>query len=171
MRRKIPRVVRTIALIAAIGAGGLGFTGCGAACTVQSRILDLRTGQTLGGTEAALGLRQTRGSEEGRFVMWFVRVNPLVGTVGQVRLRAATGDHAGRVLYEFPLVNAVPAAGVVTQVFEDTPYQGAVPFAELWDLLQRDQAFVEVIDAASTSVLRIGPLELRTSLDWQDVCT
>jgi hypothetical protein len=69
------------------------------------------------------------------------------------------------------VVNSVPESGVITQVFVRTAYAGEVPFAELWDLVQREAVSFEVVFEGDVRTLRVGPL-LRTGFsDWQEVCT
>lgn len=142
-------------------------------CLVQSRAQQyeatIGSGPVAG--RASFELAETRGAESGQFVMWHVRASPLPAAATRVLLRAGSPEAPGRLLYEFPLVNAVPDSGVITQVFSRTPYAGGVPFAELWDLVQREPVLFEVVLAGGTAPLRIGPLDRTLSTDWQDVCT
>jgi hypothetical protein len=154
----------------AVAIGGLAVIGC-YDCTIQGRFMEFRAAGSAGSavTEVFLDLNETRGSEDAQYVIWSVRVSPLDGPVTAVRLRVGTAEAPGAVLYDFPLVNAVPDAGVITQVFVNQPYAGEVPFDELWDLIQGDPVFVEVIYQDSPAVPRIGPLELTNARDWQDI--
>ncbi|HET8646126.1 MAG TPA: hypothetical protein VFO85_11590 [Vicinamibacteria bacterium] len=142
-------------------------------CLVQSRAQQFEapigSGPITG--RAAFSLSQTRGAENDDFVMWHVRASPLPAPATRVTLREGTPDAPGRVLYEFPLVNAVADSGVITQVFTRTAYAGQVPFAELWDLVQRQPVSMEVVFTGDVPPLRVGPLSRTSSGDWQDVCT
>lgn len=142
-------------------------------CLVQSRAQQYEA-QTASGPVAGRGfleLAESRGAENGAFVMWHVRASPLPAPATRVFLREGTPEAAGRVLYEFPLTNAVADSGVITQVFTRTPYAGTVPFAELWDLVQRQPVSFEVVFASDLPALRMGPVNRTGSSDWQDVCS
>ena len=154
---------------------GVATAGCGlrdGECLVESRTLELGA-QTSNGSLTGNGfleLSETRGAENGAFVIWPLRAAPFAGTATAVSLRRGPPETPGRVLYRFPLVDAVAASGVITQVFVRTPYAGEVPFAELWELVQREPVSLHAeIDGVRT--LRVGPL-LRTGFsDWQEVCS
>jgi hypothetical protein len=142
-------------------------------CLVQSRAQQFEA-QFVSGVVSGRGfllLSETRGAESGAFVTWHVRMAPVSAAVARVLLREGTREAPGRVLYEFPLVNVVPDSGVITQVFTPTPYAGRVPFAELWDLIQRQAVLFEVVFAGGAPPLHIGPLDRTSAGDWQDVCT
>ena len=142
-------------------------------CLVQSRAqqFEAQFARGMASGRGSLLLSETRGAESGGFVIWHVRVAPLPAAAARVVLREGTREAPGRVLYEFPLVNVVPDSGVVTQVFTRTAYAGRVPFAELWELLQRQPVVFEVAFAGGAPPLRIGPLDRTSAGDWQDVCT
>ena len=157
---------RSIGVVALVA----GLAGCDPyRCLVESRAQQLEL-QTSSG-RAAFSLSQTRGAEDGEFVMWHLRSSPLPAPATRVLLREGTPEAPGRVLYDFPLVNPVPDLGVITQVFTRAPYDGEVPFTELWDLVQRQPVSFEIVFAGGVAPLRIGPLSLTSSGDWQDVCT
>ena len=142
-------------------------------CLVQSRS-QVFEGQPASGTVAGRGslqLTETRGDENGAWVVWHVRASPLPAQATRVFLREGTPDAPGRVLYEFPLTNAVAESGVITQVFVRIPYAGQVPFEELWELVQRQPVSFEVVFGGGAPPLRIGPLNRTGSSDWHDVCT
>jgi len=123
-------------------------------------------------SEAFVELDETRGSEEGQYLLWAVREDPTSWPVTAVRLRAGTSDAPGVVLYDFPLLNAVPCAEVITQVFHLRPYDGATPFLALWDRLQSEPFYVEIVYEGSLAPKGIGPLHLTNEADWRDIlCT
>jgi hypothetical protein len=164
--------LRSIAAVATVPA--LLAAGCDPyRCEVQSRSLqyeaDIAGGPIAG--RGSLELAETRGAENAAFVLWHVRASPLPAPVARVLLREGTPQAPGRVLYEFPLTNAVADSGVITQVFVRTPYAGQVPFAELWELIQRQPVSFEVVFAGAAPPLLIGPLGRTGSSDWHDVCT
>jgi hypothetical protein len=142
-------------------------------CEVQSRSLqyeaELGSGPVAG--RGVLELAETRGAENAAFVLWHVRASPLAAPAVRVSLREGTPEAPGRVLYDFPLINAVADSGVVTQVFVRAPYAGQVSFAELWELVQRKPVSFEVVFAADALPVRIGPLGRTGSSDWHDVCS
>lgn len=140
-------------------------------CTIQGRFMEFRAGDSTEAatSEAFVELDETRGSEEGQYILWAVREDPTSGTVSAVRLRAGTPDKPGIVLYDFPPLNAVPSAGVITQVFQLHPYAGATPFAQLWDRLQREPAYVEIVYEGLLDPKGIGPLRLTNDADWRDI--
>jgi hypothetical protein len=142
-------------------------TGCdfGERCTVESRTLEYEAGR------GYLELVETRGAENATFILWHVRVDASVGTATRAVLREGTPDAPGRVLYDFPLVNPVPASGVVTQVFVRTAYAGEIPFAELWELLGRQPVSFEVGFDGDVPPVRDGPLERSGFSDWQETCS
>jgi len=143
-------------------------------CTIQGRFLEFRAADSAGTvtSEAFVELDETRGSEEGQYILWAVREDPTSGPVSAVRLRAGMPDDPGMVLYDFPLLNAVPSAGVITQVFQLHPYAGATPFLELWDRLQHEPFYVEIVYEGSLAPRGIGPLHLTNEADWRDIlCT
>ena len=150
------------------------FAGCNPyRCLVQSRFqrYDAQIG---GGPIAGRGvfeLTETRGAENATLVLWHVRASPLPAAATRVFLREGTADTPGRLLYEFPLMNAVPESGVITQAFAGVPHAGPVPFAELWELVQRQPVSFEIVFGSGPPPLRIGPLNRAGSGDWQDVCT
>src|SRR5687767_5565632 len=138
--------VRTVAAALGMLASGCDL-GNGIGCAVQSRALQYEA-ETRRGALIGIGfleLSETRGGEERDFTVWHLRAVPLPGRAARVSLRQGTPDSPGRVLYEFPLLNAVPESGVITQVFVQTPYAGAVPFAELWELVQREPVIMEAV--------------------------
>lgn len=143
-------------------------------CTIQGRFMEFRAADSTGAVmhDAFVDLDQTRGSEDGQYILWAVREDPTSGPVNAVRLRAGTPDEPGVVLYDFPLLNAVPSAGVITQVFQLRPYDGATPFLELWDRLQSGPFYVEIVYEGSLAPKGIGPLRLTNEADWRDIlCT
>ena len=154
----------------------LGAAGCGLGdgeCLVESRTLELGA-QTADGPLTGSGfleLSETRGAENAAFVIWHLRAAPFTGTGTAVTLRRGTPEALGRELYRFPVVNAVPASGVITQVFVRTPYAGDVPFSDLWEIVQREPVtfFAELDGVVQT--LRVGPLLRTGSSDWQEVCS
>jgi hypothetical protein len=167
-----PKPILARAVAAALAAA---LAGCGLGegrCLVESRSLqyeaETRSDSLLG--RGVLELSETRGAENSDWVLWHVRVLPFAGRVTAVSLRQGPPQAPGRLLYRFPVVNSVPESGVITQVFVRTAYAGEVPFADLWDLvLREDVSFEAVFDDVRT--LRVGPL-LRTGFsDWQEVCT
>jgi hypothetical protein len=142
-------------------------------CLVQSRAqqYELQTASGPAAGRVALELSQTRGDENDDFVLWHVRLDGATAPATRVLLREGLPQTPGRVLYEFPLTNAVPASGVVTQVFTRTRYAGQVPFAELWDLIQSQPVSFEVQFSGDSPPVRVGPLGRTGGSDWQDVCT
>ena len=142
-------------------------------CLVESRAQQFEAQLASGGVSGrgSLVLSETRGAETGAFVIWHVRATPLPADVARVLLREGTREAPGRVLYEFPLVNAVAESGVITQAFTRTPYAGPLPFAELWDLVGRQPVVFEIAFAGGAPPLHIGPLGRTSAGDWQDVCT
>jgi hypothetical protein len=142
-------------------------------CEVESRSLDFgaetRTDSLTG--NGFLELTETRGAENAAFVVWHLRAAPFGGTAAAVSLRQGPPEAPGRLLYRFPLVNSVPQSGVLTQVFVRTPYAGEIPFAELWELVQREPVSFHAVLEADARPLRVGPL-LRTAFsDWQEACS
>ena len=142
-------------------------------CETQARSLQYEATVASGPvtSRVAVELAEMRGRETGAFVLWHVRVSPLAAPATRVLLREGRPAAPGRVLYDFPLLNAVPPSGVVTQVFVRTPYAGQVPFAELWDVIQRQPVFFEVVLAGDAPPVALGPLERTGSSDWRDVCS
>lgn len=169
-----PRSILARAAAAALAVAAPAGCGIGEGrCLVQGRSLqyegETRSDSLVG--RGVLELSETRGAENSDWVQWHVRVEPLAGRVTAVALRQGPPQAPGRLLYRFPLVNSVPESGVITQVFVRTAYAGEVPFAELWDLVQREAVSFEVVFEGDVRTLRVGPL-LRTGFsDWQDVCT
>jgi hypothetical protein len=142
-------------------------------CLVESRALQYEA-QTTTDSRTGVGsleLVETRGEERGTFILWHVRVAPLPGTARTVVLREGPPGAPGRLLYTFPILNPVPASGVVTQVFVRTPYAGAVPFSELWDLVQSRSVSFEVVFEGEARPAGIGPLIRTDSSDWQETCS
>ena len=141
-------------------------------CDFQSRSVQYEA--QMGNGPVARGfleLIETHGAEEVPSVLWFVRVAPLPAPATRVLLREGAPDSQGRVLYEFPLTNAVADTGIITQVFVRTPYAGQIPFAELWELLLRQPVSFEVTFAGDASPVRIGPLARTGFSDWEDGCS
>jgi hypothetical protein len=142
-------------------------------CAVESRSLqygaETRSDSLVG--NGFLGLSETRGAENGTFLLWHLRVAPFVGRARIVALRQGPPEAPGRLLYQFALVNSVPESGVITQVFVRTPYAGQVPFAELWELVQREPVSFEALFDGDVRPLRVGPLLPAGSSDWQEVCS
>ena len=166
------RPVRTL-LALAVAASGCDAGGGLAGCELESRALEYRA-ETPGGPLMGTGfleLSQTRGAENGSFLVWHVRAAPFVGRATTVSLRQGPPDAPGRLLYEFPLVNAVPDSGVLTQVFVRTPYAGTVPFSELWDLVQREPVSFHAVLDGDGGPLRAGPLVRSGFSDWQEACS
>ena len=163
--------LRSIALSALVGA--VLSAGCDSyTCDFQIRAVQYEA--DMGNGPVARGFLQlieTRGADEVPSVLWYVRVAPLPAPATRVLLREGTTGSSGRVLYEFPLTNAVAEAGVITQVSVRTPYAGQVPFAELWELLQRQPASFEVTFAGDPSPVRIGPLGRTGFNDWEEGCS
>ena len=143
-------------------------------CGNESRSLE-HAAETRSGSRVGTGfleLTETRGAENRAWVVWHVRAEPsVVGRVRTVSLRQGSREAPGRVLYQFPLVNSVPASGVITQVFVRTAYAGEVPFAELWELIQRQPVFYEVAFEGDAQPLAVGPLVRTQSSDWQETCS
>jgi hypothetical protein len=162
--------LRPIALSALVGA--VLSAGCDRyPCDFQSR--EVQYEAQMGNGSIARGfieLIETNVAGEVPSVLWHVRVSPLPAPATRVVLREGAPDSSGRVLYEFPLTNAVADTGIVTQVSVRTPYAGQVPFAEFWDLLQRQPASFEVTFAGDASPVRVGPLGRIGFSDWQDAC-
>jgi hypothetical protein len=142
-------------------------------CAVESRSLqygaETRSDSRVG--NGFLQLSETRGAENGAFSLWHLRVAPFVGRARIVSLRQGPPEAPGRLLYQFALVNSVPESGVITQVFVRTPYAGEVPFAELWELVQREPVSFEAVFDGDVRPLRVGPLLPAGSSDWQEVCS
>lgn len=59
----------------------------------------------------------------------------------------------------------------MTQVFVRTAYAGEVPFAELWDLVQRDAVSFHAELDGDGRPQRVGPLVRTGSSDWQEACS
>ena len=156
-----------IAFLVAAAGCDLGSTlgGCG----VETRSLEY--GAQTATRAGFLELSETRGDENGAFVIWHVRATPFPGSARTVSLREGPPDAPGRLLYRFPVANAVPESGVLTQVFTRTPYAGEVPFAELWDRIQREPVSFHAELESDATVVRIGPLLRTGSSDWQEACT
>jgi hypothetical protein len=166
-----PRILAALAAAAlAVAAAGCGV---GGRCLVESRASEYRAETSSGSRvgNGALQLSETRGAENGAFVLWQLRVAPFAGRATSVSLRQGTPEAPGRLLYRFPLVNSVPESGVLTQVFVRTAYSGDVPFAEMWELIQREPVSFEATFDGDVRPLRVGPLLRTESSDWQDVCS
>jgi hypothetical protein len=159
----------------AVALAVVGGVGCdlGERCLVESRSLHYEAETSREGRvgRASLELTETRGAETASWVVWHVRVTPFVTGARRVVLREGPPDAPGRVLYDFVVVNAVPASGVVTQVFTRTPYAGEVPSAELWELVQRQPVSFEILFDGDARPFRVGPLLRTGSSDWQDACS
>ena len=142
-------------------------------CLVQSRAqqFELETASGPAAGRVSLQLSQTRGRESGDFVMWHVRLTGATAQAARVVLREGPPQAPGRVLYDFPLANALPASGVITQVFTRTAYAGEVPFSQLWALVESQPVSFEVQFSGDSPSLLIGPLVRTSAGDWQDVCT
>ena len=142
-------------------------------CGVESRSLEYaaetRSGSLVG--NGFLELSETRGAENAAWVVWHLRVAPFVGRARTASLRQGPPQAPGRVLYEFPLVNSVSESGVITQAFVRTAYAGKVPFAELWELVQRQPVSFEVVFDGDVRPLAVGPLLPTQSSDWQEACS
>jgi hypothetical protein len=172
--RRIPRPTSILGRIAAAALAVTAAPGCDVdRCGVESRALEYaaetRSDSRVG--NGFLELSETRGAENASSVIWHVRVAPFAGTVRSVSLRQGPPEAPGRLLYEFPLVNSVPASGVITQVFVRTAYAGRVPFAELWELVQRQPVSFEVLFEGNVRPLAVGPLIRTQSSDWQEACS
>jgi hypothetical protein len=164
------RSIRPLALLAVTAS----LPGCDPyRCLVQTRGQQYETETTIAGAavRGSFLLTERRGAESGQFVIWHVRATPMPGQATRVLLREGTPQAPGRVLYEFPLTNAVPATGVITASLVPVPYAGQVPFAEIWDLLQRQPVSFEVVFTGAVAPLAIGPLGQTSVGDWQDACT
>lgn len=68
-------------------------------------------------------------------------------------------------------MNSVPESGVITQVFVRTAYAGEVPFAEIWELVERQPVSFEVVFDGDVRPLVVGPLIRTGSSDWQEACS
>ena len=147
--------------------------GLGGRCLVESRALEYGAETRSGGRVGTgfLELSETRGADVGAFAIWHLRIAPPAGTARTVSLRQGPPDAQGRVLYRFPLVNPVAESGVLTQVFARTPYAGEIPFAELWDLVQREPVSFEAVLDGDAAAVRVGPLGRTRSSDWQEACS
>jgi hypothetical protein len=165
--------VRTLCVAAALAIAAPGCDGGLVRCEVESRALEYRAetrSDSLTGN-GFLELSETRGAENRAFVIWHLRASPFGGRARTVSLRQGPPEAPGRLLYQFPLLNSVPESGVLTQVFVRTPYAGEVPFAELWDLVQRDAVSFHAELDGDARPLRVGPLVRTGSSDWQDACS
>ena len=173
-----PRTLRGRRLLAGAAAAALTATAAGCdlgpgRCTVESRALEFGA-ETVSGAlrgNGFLELSETRGAENRTFVTWHLRAAPFAGRARAVSLRQGPPDAPGRLLYRFPLVNAVPESGVLTQVFTRTAYAGEVPFAELWELIQREPVSFHAELDGDARPLRVGPLLVTMASDWQEVCS
>jgi hypothetical protein len=163
--------LRLIALSALLGA--VLSAGCDSQlCDFQSR--DVQYEAQMGNgllARGSLELFETFGAGEVPSVLWHVRVTPLPAPATRVLLREGAPDALGRVLYEFPLTNAVADTGIITQVFVRTPYAGQLPFAALWELLQRQPVSFEVTFAGDAPPVRVGPLGRTAFSDWKQACS
>ena len=163
--------LRSIALSALVGSI------LSAGCDTQPCDFDSREVQyeaEMGNGPVARGfleLIETRGAGEAPSMLWHVRVAPLPAPATRVLLREGAPDSLGRVLYEFPLTNAVAEAGIITQVSVRTPYAGPVPFAEFWNVLQLQPVSFEVTFAGDASPVRVGPLGRIEFDDWEQGCS
>ena len=162
-------------ILAGIVAAGLAVLGVGCdleRCETESRALEYgaetRSGSLVG--NGFLQLSETRGSENVASVLWHLRVAPAAGRARTVSLRQGPPQAPGRVLYEFPLVNSVTESGVITQVFTRAAYAGKVPFAELWELVQREPVSFEIVFEGDGRLV-VGPLLRTGSSDWQETCS
>ena len=165
---------RTLAVAAAFAFLAAGCDRAGLVrCEVESRALEYRaeTGSDSRTGNGFLELSETRGAENRAFVIWHLRATPFVGRATSVSLRQGPPEAPGRVLYRFPLVNPVPESGVLTQVFVRTPYAGEVPFAELWELVQREAVSFHAELDGEVRPLRVGPLVRTGFSDWQEACS
>jgi hypothetical protein len=142
-------------------------------CAVESRSLEYGAETVTNSLRGNgfLELSETRGAENGAFVVWHLRAAPFAGRARMVSLRQGPPEAPGRLLYRFPLLNSVPAAGVLTQVFVWTPYAGEVPYAELWELVQREPVSFHAELDGDVPPLRVGPLLRTGSSDWQEACS
>jgi hypothetical protein len=171
--RSWQRFFRAGATAIAVAATGCDFGRGVGGCAVESRALEhraeTRSDSRVG--NGSLQLSETRGAENRTFVLWQLRVAPFAAGARTVSLRLGPPELPGRLLYQFPLLNPVPESGVITQVFVRTPYAGAVPFAELWELIQREPVSFEAVFDGDMRPLRVGPLLRTASSDWQDACS
>lgn len=165
----IARIVAApLAVIAAAGCD-FGVDRCGVESRSVEYAAETQSGSLVG--NGFLELTQSRGAENGAWVLWHLRMAPFVGRARTVSLRQGAPEAPGRLLYEFALVNSVPASGVITQVFVRTAYAGEVPFAELWELVQRQPVSFEVVFDGDLPPLVVGPLIRTGSSDWQEACS
>jgi hypothetical protein len=159
-------------MVLAVGVAGCDH-GIGVRCAIESRALEYaaetRTGTLVG--NGFLTLSETRGAENRTFVTWHLRAAPSAARARAVLLRQGPPGAPGRLLIQFPLLNAVSESGVITQVFVQTPYAGEIPFAELWELIQREPVSFEVVFDGDAAPLRVGPLLRTNSSDWQEICS
>jgi hypothetical protein len=164
--------MRSLAVVLAVGVAGCD-QGIGIRCAVESRSLEYsaetRNGALVG--NGFLTLSETRGAENRTFMTWHLRAAPSTARARSVALRQGPPGALGRLLIQFPLVNAVSDSGVITQVFVQTPFAGEVPFAELWELIQREPVSFDAVFEGDVAPLRVGPLLRTNSSDWQEICS
>ena len=92
------------------------------------------------------------------------------GRARTVWLPAGTPEAPGRLLYEFAVVNSVPASGVITQVFVRTPTRARCPSRALG----ADPATARILRGSVrrrfTAARRRAAHPERGSSDWQRAC-
>jgi hypothetical protein len=93
--------------------------------------------------------------------MWFVGSGVQRATVTAVHVHEAGTD---RLLLDVPLTPVGPEY-VVTQVFEQQPYAGAVPWDDAYGMLGAGRAYVDVHTTTRPSGHLHGTLQVQ-SPDW-----
>ena len=126
------------------------------------------TGTAPGDTgTAAVSMSESRNHRtkrtSSRGVMWFAGSGLPRETVTAVHVHE---EGTGRLVLDVPLTPVGPPS-VITQVFEQQPYAGAVPWDDAYRMLGEGRAYVDVHTAGQSQPRLRGTLQPQSS-GWHD---
>ena len=167
--RPLPRSAAALALAAALG-------GCAVVdggCTLQYRfgewagVLAPATG-TQPADSAVFSMDQFRGTGDQRMVAWRVGAAGVADSVTAIHLHDARD---GAVLLSIPPFR-VAGNVALANLPPGPPYDGSVPYEQLFARLDDGHVYLDVHTAASgTTPVRRAELRLRNGRGWNDACT
>jgi hypothetical protein len=145
-------------------------------CGTQARFLDARANlsdvppDTTGLTGSAfVGFLQFRGNDNQQSLTWFIRGAVDTATVIAVHIHRGSAGETGPILFTFTNGYSGPE-DVITQSGPQL-WTGAVDLGELFDLIHRGEAYVDVHATTRPDGALRGQLYVDQERDWQDACT